>query len=64
MGERLRQSLNLREGDKVTLVTHRVNDNGSISPRYTDYEVLGSFVTKRYEFDGGLVFVPLGMLQE
>ena len=64
MGERLRQSLNLRQGDKVTLVTHRVNDNGSISPRYTDYEVLGSFLTKRYEFDGGLVFVPLAMLQD
>lgn len=64
MGERLRQSLNLRAGDKVTLVTHRVNDNGSISPRYTDYDVLGSFLTKRYEFDGGLVFVPLAMLQD
>lgn len=64
MGERLRQSLNVRAGDKVTLVTHRVNDNGSISPRYTDYEVLGSFLTKRYEFDNGLVFVPLAMLQD
>jgi lipoprotein-releasing system permease protein len=64
MGDRLRQSLNLQAGDKVTLVTHRVNDNGAVSPRYTDYELLGSFVTKRYEFDGGLVFVPLEALQD
>jgi lipoprotein-releasing system permease protein len=64
MGERLRQALNVRPGDKVTLVTHRVNDNGTIAPRYTDYEVLASFLTRRYEFDNALVFVPLDMLRE
>lgn len=64
MGERLRQVLNIRAGDKVTLVTHRLNDNGTIAPRYTDYELLASFMTRRYEFDGSLVFVPLQMLQE
>ena len=64
IGERLRQALNLRAGDKITLVTHRVNENGTIAPRYSDYEVLGSFLTKRYEFDNGLVFVPLPMLQD
>lgn len=64
MGERLRQALNIRAGDKVTLVTHRLNENGTIAPRYTDYELLASFMTRRYEFDGSLVFVPLQMLQE
>ena len=64
MGERLRQALNIRAGDKVTLVTHRLNENGTIAPRYTDYELLGTFLTRRYEFDGALVFVPLSMLQE
>src|SRR5262249_30264699 len=64
MGERLRQALNVRPGDKVTLVTHRLNESGTIAPRYTDYEVLGSFVTRRFEFDNGLVFIPLAMLQE
>jgi lipoprotein-releasing system permease protein len=64
MGERLRQALNLRAGDKITLVTHRLNDNGTIAPRYTDYELLASFLTRRYEFDNGLVFVPLAMLQD
>jgi lipoprotein-releasing system permease protein len=64
IGERLRQGLNLGAGDKLTLVTHRVNDNGTIAPRYSDYEVLASFVTRRYEFDNGLVFVPLPMLQD
>jgi lipoprotein-releasing system permease protein len=63
IGDRLRQALNLMTGDKITLVTHRVNDNGTIEPRYSDYEVLASFVTRRYEFDNGLVFVPLPMLQ-
>jgi lipoprotein-releasing system permease protein len=64
IGERLRQALNVRAGDKITLVTHRVNENGTIAPRYSDYEVLASFQTRRYEFDNGLVFVPLPMLQD
>jgi lipoprotein-releasing system permease protein len=64
IGERLRQALNVRTGDKVTLVTHKLNDNGTIAPRYTDYDLLASFLTRRYEFDGALVFVPLPMLQE
>ena len=64
IGERLRQALNVRAGDKITLVTHRVNENGTIAPRYSDYEVLASFLTRRYEFDNGLVFVPLPMLQD
>jgi lipoprotein-releasing system permease protein len=64
MGERLRQALNVRAGDMVTLVTHRLNENGTIAPRYTDYELLASFMTRRYEFDGSLVFVPLDRLQE
>jgi lipoprotein-releasing system permease protein len=64
IGERLRQALNVRVGDKVTLVTHKLNENGTIAPRYTDYDLLASFMTRRYEFDGALVFVPLPMLQE
>jgi len=64
MGERLRQALNVRPGDKVTLVTHRLNENGTIAPRYADYEVLASFLTRRYEFDNSLVFVPLAMLRD
>jgi lipoprotein-releasing system permease protein len=64
MGDRLRQALGIRAGDKVTLVTHRLNDSGTIAPRYTDYDLLGSFLTRRYEFDGSLVFVPLAALQE
>jgi lipoprotein-releasing system permease protein len=64
IGERLRQALNVRTGDKVTLVTHKLNENGTIAPRYTDYDLLASFLTRRYEFDGALVFVPLPMLQE
>jgi lipoprotein-releasing system permease protein len=45
-------------------VTHRLNASGTIAPRYTDYEVLASFLTRRYEFDSALVFMPLQMLQE
>ncbi len=64
IGERLRQALNLRAGDKITIVTHGLNENGTIAPRYSDYEVLASFLTRRYEFDNTLVFMPLQMLQD
>jgi lipoprotein-releasing system permease protein len=64
IGERLRQALNLNPGDKITIVTHALNENGTIAPRYTDYEVLATFLTKRYEFDNALVFMPLQMLQD
>ena len=64
VGERLRQSLGVGAGDKLTVTTHRLNETGTIAPRYSDYELLGSFLSKRYEFDGALVFMPLQMLQE
>ncbi|MBN9087194.1 MAG: ABC transporter permease [Reyranella sp.] len=64
IGERLRQALGIGIGDKITVTTHRLNQSGTIAPRYADYEVLASFLTKRYEFDNALVFVPLRMLQE
>ena len=64
VGERLRQSLMLRVGEMLTVVTHRLNENGTIAPRYTDYEVLATFLTRRYEFDSALIFMPLAMLQE
>jgi lipoprotein-releasing system permease protein len=64
LGERLRQALNLRVGDTITLTTHSRNDSGTVAPRYVDYEVLASFLSKRYEFDSALVFLPLQMLQE
>ena len=64
IGDRLRQSLGVRAGDVVSLVTHRLNESGTIAPRYVDYELLATFFTKRYEFDNALVFVPLELLQE
>ncbi len=64
MGENLRQALGVRSGDRITLITYRLNESGSIAPRYNDYEVLASFLSKRYEFDNSLIFVPLDMLQD
>jgi len=64
IGEKLRQSLNVRVGDTITVVTHKLNESGSIAPRYADYEVLASFLSKRFEFDGTFIFIPLEMLQD
>ena len=64
IGDRLRLALNVRAGDKITLITQRLNENGIIAPRYVDYEVLASFTTKRYEFDSSLIFLPLRLLQQ
>ena len=43
MGERLRQALGVSVGDKITVVTHRLNESGTIAPRYVDYRGAGSF---------------------
>ena len=64
IGDKLRVGLNVRVGDTISLVTHKLGEGGAIAPRYSDYEVLASFLTKRFEFDGALVFVPLQMLQD
>jgi lipoprotein-releasing system permease protein len=64
VGDKLRQGLNLRAGDTLTVVTHKLNETGSIAPRSSDYEVLASFLSKRYEFDSAIVFIPLQMLQD
>lgn len=64
IGERLRQAMQVRVGEILTVVTHRLNENGTIAPRYTDYEILASFLSRRHEFDNALVFVPLAMLQD
>jgi lipoprotein-releasing system permease protein len=64
MGEKLRQSLNVRVGDTITVTTQKLNESGTIAPRYSDYEVLASFFSKRFEYDSSYVFVPLRMLQE
>ena len=64
MGEKLRQSLNVRVGDAITVTTQKLNESGTIAPRYSDYEVLASFLSKRFEYDSAYVFLPLRMLQE
>ncbi len=64
LGERLRQAMQVRVGETLTLVTHVLNQNGTIAPRYSDYEILASFLSRRYEFDNSLIFMPLPMLQE
>jgi lipoprotein-releasing system permease protein len=64
MGDRLRQALNVRPGETITVVTQKPNADGGIAPRYVDYEVLAAFLTGRYEFDNSLIFVPLATLQE
>ena len=64
IGEQLRRAMRLHVGDMLTVVTHRLNESGTIAPRYTDFEVLASFSSRRYEFDNTLVFVPLAALQE
>lgn len=64
MGDRLRQSLGLRIGETVTITAFRPGEGGAPSPRFLDYETLGSFLTRRHEFDSALVFVPLDLMQE
>lgn len=64
IGDRLRQAVQVRVGETLTIVTHVANPNGTIAPRYSDYEILASFLSRRYEFDNSLIFVPLKMLQE
>jgi lipoprotein-releasing system permease protein len=64
IGERLRQSLGLRYGDSLTLITYSRNENGTLSARDVTYKVLASFLVKRWEFDSTLAIVPLDLIQD
>jgi lipoprotein-releasing system permease protein len=64
IGERLRQHMQVRVGEPLTVVTHQLNEGGTIAPRYSDYDILATFLSRRYEFDSTLVFIPLAALQE
>jgi len=63
IGERLRQQMQVRVGEPLTVVTHQLNEGGTIAPRYSDYDILATFMSRRYEFDSTLVFIPLAVLQ-
>jgi lipoprotein-releasing system permease protein len=56
--------MQVRVGEPLTVVTHQLNEGGTIAPRYSDFEILATFLSRRYEFDSTLVFIPLAVLQE
>ncbi len=64
LGERLRQSLAVHPGEQLQVISYQEAEQGQVAPRFFDYEVLGSFLTRRYEIDAGVLLVPLDLMQE
>jgi lipoprotein-releasing system permease protein len=64
LGERLRHNLGVSPGDKLEVITYLPSDTGQLAARFIEYEVLATFLTRRFEFDSGLVLVPLDLMQE
>jgi lipoprotein-releasing system permease protein len=64
LGFRLAQRLNLREGDRVTLVMPRARAGSfAEAPRQQSFRVVGFFHTGMQEVDGRQLFVPLAAAQ-
>jgi lipoprotein-releasing system permease protein len=64
IGDRLRQALGLRLGDQIRVIAYVRDDKGAVQTRPVTYEVVASFLTRRYEFDAALGFIPLDLFQE
>lgn len=64
LGERLRQALAVHPGEQLQVISYQEAETGQAAPRFIDYEVLGSFLTGRYEIDSGVLLVPLDLMQE
>ncbi len=64
IGSRLAQSMGLRVGDKLTLISPKGNVTafGSV-PRMRAFRIVGTFEIGMYEYDSGFVFMPLEAAQ-
>lgn len=65
VGFRLAQSLGIRSGDRIKLISPKVTSTviGSI-PRTKTYKVAGLFNTGMYEYDNGYIYMSLGAAQK
>jgi lipoprotein-releasing system permease protein len=65
LGFRLAQRLNLRVGDRLTLVLPQAKSGGIFqAPKQRGFEVVGLFDTGMAEVDGRQLFIPLAAAQE
>lgn len=64
IGERLAQSLGLRVGDRITLISPRGPATPfGVAPRSKSYEIVATFLIGMAEYDSSFVFVPLAEAQ-
>ena len=64
IGDRLRQQLGLQYGEVIHATIYKRDDKGSVETRIVPYELVASFLSRRYEFDTALAFIPLDLFQE
>ena len=65
MGQSLADKLGIVEGDEVKIISPETNSTilGTL-PRIKTYKLVGTFESGMYEYDIGVVFVPLKMAQK
>ena len=65
VGERLAQTLGLRVGDKVTMVSPKMgNTVFGVVPRLKNYIIAGTFNVGMYEYDSSFVYMSLSQGQK
>ncbi|HKU93786.1 MAG TPA: lipoprotein-releasing ABC transporter permease subunit [Vineibacter sp.] len=64
IGDRLRQALGLQLGGQLRVIAYVRDDKGAVQTRPVTYEVVATFLSRRYEFDMTLGFIPLDLFQE
>ena len=64
IGQSLASKLLAQEGDEITIISPENNSTilGNI-PRMKSYKIVGIFTSGMYEYDIGVVFIPLNMAQ-
>lgn len=65
MGQSLADKLGIVEGDEVKIISPETNSTilGTL-PRIKTYKLVGTFSSGMYEYDIGVVFIPLKMAQK
>ena len=65
IGEKLREKLNLKIGDKLNIISpNNIETILGTIPRSASFKIIGFFNVGMYEYDSSLIFIPSLLMQK